>query len=83
MRPKNKLERQNKGNVKGKRRAKGLNNYFVGYLTDAFDDDCKRLRNTTKMCSSYCCGNQRKWFNEKTMQEKRHEERSSHDLKFV
>ena len=26
---------------------------------------------TPKLCSGYCCGNQRKWFGEKTVQERK------------
>jgi hypothetical protein len=30
-----------------------------------------KMATTPKMCSSYCCGNPRKWFNEATVQQRR------------
>ena len=32
---------------------------------------CEKLANHLHHCSSYCCGNPRRWFGEVTMQERR------------
>jgi hypothetical protein len=41
-----------------------------------YQKQMRKHRKTTKGCSQYCCGNPRKWFKEKTNQEKRFEERA-------
>ena len=36
------------------------------------DKDIGIIAKTHQLCSCYCCGNPRKWFKEKTIQEKRY-----------
>lgn len=38
------------------------------------------LLNTPQVCSSYCCGNARKWFGELTMQERKAEQHTVEEL---
>lgn len=65
MHPKNKRQRVKMGKTKAKRRCQnGCGNTNV------------RLENTTVHCSCTMCGNPRKHFNEKTIQEKQFDESS-------
>lgn len=70
--PKNRLERFVLGNTKSKSRV--IN--FIHYTRRKSPESqellkkwAKKRRNTTKTCSKACCGNPRKFFNEKTRQE--------------
>jgi len=77
--PKNRRERFEVGNKKGKKRVGDM------FPSDLYENEEKRLelveqhskvlRNTGKPCSCFMCGNPRKHFSEKTMQEKKFEER--------
>lgn len=71
--PRNRQERFLIGKCKGERRAKG---YWAGMPSILQNIEfmarlARLLRNTTKLCSCCMCGNSRKFFNEKTLQEKR------------
>ena len=72
--PKNKRERFLLGDNKGKKRA----DIYVSHnpIKDkSYTQKIRQeLRNTTKPCSCAMCGNPRKFFNEKTLQEKRIED---------
>jgi hypothetical protein len=75
--PKNKRERFLSGDKKGKKRT---DNYLkelavLPNVDKAFCNKAKaKRRDTTKLCSCAMCGNPRKFFDEKTMQEKRLED---------
>jgi len=81
--PKNRRERFEVGNKNGKKRVGNM------FPSDMYDDEEKRsdlidryskvLRNTGKPCSCFQCGNPRKHFSEKTMQEKKFEERTDRE----
>lgn len=74
MRPTNKADRVRIGKKHGKRRAEGLlYNLFGDDKDEVIKRHKKRLRNTTTRCSCYMCGNPRKFFNEKTIQERKAE----------
>lgn len=74
-------ERLAKANSHALRRAKGLavgiDKFGMGGQTITKEEWIKnyigRLRKTTKLCSGPCCGNPRKHFGEKTLQERRAE----------
>lgn len=71
--PKDKRERFLKGKRKGNSRAKD----FWNELSEDNRTTMSRVhRNTTKVCSCFMCGNPRKFFNEKTIQEKRFDDAS-------
>lgn len=60
MHPTNKRDRFQKAVLKAQKR-RGTHKEFL-------------LRNTTKLCSCSMCGNKRRTFNEKTLQERRFED---------
>lgn len=62
--PQNKHDRVRKGHLKGHKR----NIILKGALKQEH-----HLRDTTKPCSCPMCGNPRKFFGEKTIQERKHE----------
>jgi len=65
--PKNRHERKVVGKNKSKKRVPDF------LSKDDFDKESRRYRDTTKLCSCAMCGNKRKFFGEKTIQEKRNE----------
>lgn len=68
--PSNKRERFLIGDRKSKKRIVTMNHDIPEY----WGIRNRRLhRNTTTLCSRPCCGNPRRHFNERTMQEKRHD----------
>ena len=69
--PKNKHDRNRYGKLKSKKR---VENKIVG--TEHLRHHMLRHEDTTTQCSCAMCGNPRKYFNEKTMQEKRFDESS-------
>lgn len=78
--PMNKKDRFLKGKNKGDRRAKNMIGRETTYSPDLYkkilDKTSKMTRHTTKLCSCPMCGNPRKFFNEKTMQEKKFKDSS-------
>ena len=74
--PSNKHERDNISRNKGKRRGEIVFSCSMCNNTDLkLKEKFMYLRkNTTKLCSCFMCGNKRKYFNEKTMQEQKQEE---------
>lgn len=74
--PQNKRERFLIGKHKGKLRAEG---YWRGVDTQHEEPgwmewNCQLRRDTTKLCSCYMCGNERRHFGLKTFQERKHNE---------
>lgn len=64
--PKNKRERLEVGNRKGKKRIEGWN------LPEQFVEEQVHLhRDTTKCCGGMCCKNERKVYGTKTIQERK------------
>ena len=76
--PSNKKDRFLKGMNKGLRRAEGLHETTCKRDPDEHSDlvskTARHTRHTTKLCSCPMCGNKRKFFKEKTMQEKKFDE---------
>lgn len=70
MHPLNKRERFLISKNKGKRRANLLLNDCTN-KDSVIERHSRLLRNTTKLCSCPMCGNARKHFNERTIQERR------------
>lgn len=66
--PQNKYERKIAGKNKSKKRVPD----FV--QEDDLEDVAIHYRDTTKLCSCSMCGNPRKFFNDKTVQEKRNQD---------
>jgi hypothetical protein len=75
--PTDKKDRFIKGAHKGIQRAKSI--HSVDFLQDpkkheeCLNKTAKLTRHTTKLCSCPMCGNPRKFFGEKTFQEKKFE----------
>ena len=73
MHPCNKLERRRIGEIRCKKRV-----YLFLTKRERIEKPhlmwlrSRRLRNTTKTCSCPMCGNPRKFFKEKTIQEKKY-----------
>lgn len=65
--PKNRFERKVVGKNKSKRRVPD----FVP--KNDLDKESSHYRDTTKLCSCAMCGNPRKFFGDRTIQEKRNE----------
>jgi hypothetical protein len=79
--PVNKRERFLKSKNKGLSRAEGLfSDIRVENIRgeNNIEKTAKLTRNTTKLCSCAMCGNARKFFGEKTRQEKKADESSAH-----
>lgn len=66
--PRNKRERFLTGKRKGNIRAKGIGTHMS---EECLNKTSVLLRETTKLCSCHMCGNPRKFFQEKTLQEMR------------
>jgi hypothetical protein len=81
--PKNKLERFEVGKTKGTRRGAGYWNGFISEAQKRNHEEAQRFlernaqlrRNTTKLCSCNLCGNPRKWYKDKSLQEKKFEQK--------
>lgn len=73
--PKNRRDRFLKGYHHGLRRIK----YYLGEHNDPewVENYTRRLRQTGKSCSCVMCGNPRKWYRVKTLQERREDEKYS------
>jgi len=69
-RPQSKADRIAVGKTKGKKRAVGL--MGAKAKADVIEHWGHRLKDTSKMCSCAMCGNPRRKFKEKTIQEKKH-----------
>ena len=68
--PNNKNDRNRRGEIKSKKR---VENKMLGEYTDHHK---VRHEDTTTQCSCYMCGNPRKHFGEKTIQEKKFDQSS-------
>lgn len=90
-------ERLEKAKANGLRRAKALASRIDFFYSDRgslnfehritkeewIEHQSHKLRKTTKQCSSWCCGNPRRHFGEKTIQERREDERYQADRQSI
>jgi hypothetical protein len=61
------LRRHHKERLKNKRKF-----YWLGHEYPMTEKQLSMVSTTAQVCSSYCCGNRRKWNGELTVQERKH-----------
>ena len=72
------LRRFHKHRIHKKRRKYWMLDHFIGEQRS--EENLKKLSKTPIMCSCWMCGNPRKYYNEKTVQELKAEEKFQSDI---
>lgn len=52
---------------------KNRSHYWLGYHSSMTDKQLGIVVSTPQVCSGHCCGNPRKWYGEKTIQERKYQ----------
>lgn len=79
-----KRERRRRDYFRMKERARRIQAHWwnTTHTNPELDESSGRLANNLKCCSCYMCGNPRKWWKEKTLQERIFLKNSKKDLTF-